>query len=106
MMTEKDLTIARDLKKRLAEEVMLISLRVYGSRARGNAAEDSDMDVCVEVEALDKGIKERILDITWEIGFENLTVISPLVFSREEMENSPLRSSPIVKTIRQEGYWI
>ena len=61
------------------------------------------MDVFVEVEELDKALKEKILDIAWEVGFDNFMVISPLLFSRDEMENSPLRSSSIVKAITTEG---
>lgn len=105
-MSEKDLSIAMELKKRLSEQVQLVDIRVFGSRARGNAAEDSDMDIFIEVETLDKNLKDRIRDIAWEIGFENLMVISPLIFSREELMNSPMRSSPIVKSIQQEGYRI
>jgi hypothetical protein len=30
-------------------------------------------------------------------------VISPLIFTRDELENSPLRSSPIVRVIKEEG---
>jgi len=61
------------------------------------------MDVFVEVESFDKMLKERILEVVWEVGFENFMVISPLIFSRDEIESSPLRSSPIVKVIFQEG---
>jgi len=106
MLKKKDLNIAMELKKRLSEQVQLVDMSVFGSRARGNAAEDSDMDVFIEVDCLDKKLKEQILDITWEIGFENLMVISPLIVSRDELDNSPLRSSSIIKSIRQEGYRI
>jgi predicted nucleotidyltransferase len=102
-MTEKDWNIAKHLRDRLAGLVELVDLRVFGSRARGDAEDDSDMDVFVEVEFLDKMLKERILEVAWEVGFENFMVISPLIFSRDEIENSPLRSSPIVKVIFQEG---
>lgn len=102
-MTEKDWDIAKHLRDRLAGLVQLVDLRVFGSRARGDAEDDSDMDVLVEVESLDKMLKERILEIVWEVGFENFMVISPLIFSRHEIESSPLRSSPIVKAIFQEG---
>lgn len=102
-MKQKDYEIAKDLKKRLSEVVNLIDFKVFGSRARGEADEYSDMDVFIEVESLDKKIKEKISDITWEIGFENLIVISPLIFTRDEIENSPLRASPIVKNIAEEG---
>ena len=48
-------------------------------------------------------LKEKISEIVWEVGFNNYTVISPLIFTREELENSPLRSSPIVEVIAEEG---
>ncbi|MDZ4184705.1 MAG: nucleotidyltransferase domain-containing protein [Desulfuromonadales bacterium] len=102
-MTEKDIHIAKTLKQRLSGAVSLVDFRVFGSRARGDADEYSDMDVFVEVEELDKILKERILDISWEVGFENFMVVSPLIFTRNELENSPLRSSPIVKAIVAEG---
>ena len=102
-MTEKDIHIATTLKQRLAAAVSLVDFRVFGSRARGDADEYSDMDVFVEVETLDKALKERIMDISWEVGFENFMVVSPLIFTRNELENSPLRSSPIVKAIVAEG---
>ena len=102
-MTDRDYTIARDLKLRLASAVSLVDFRVFGSRARGDADEYSDMDVFIEVDQLDRDLKERIMDISWEVGFENFMVIAPLIFSRDELENSPLRSSPIVKAITTEG---
>ena len=102
-MTEKDRKIAKHLRDRLASLVQLVDLRVFGSRARGDAEDDSDLDVFVEVESLDKILKERILEVVWEVGFENFMVISPLIFTRDEIESSPLRSSPIVKVIFQEG---
>jgi predicted nucleotidyltransferase len=103
VMTEQDYAIASDLKQRLESAVSLLDFRIFGSRARGDADEHSDMDVFVEVELLDKNLKDRIMDISWEVGFENFMVIAPLIFSRDELENSPLRSSQIVKAIAAEG---
>lgn len=102
-MKENDLRVAEQLKRRLAEVVPIVDIRVFGSRARGDADPDSDMDVFLEVESLDKAVKERISDIAWEVGFENRLVISLLIFTRDEIENSALRSSPIVTGIAEEG---
>ena len=102
-MKPKDYEIAKILKERLSEVVNLIDFRVFGSRARGDADDLSDMDVFLEVELLDKELKEKISDIVWEVGFENFVVISPLIFTKDEIENSPIRSSPIVKNISKEG---
>lgn len=102
-MTKKDLDIARELKQRLSEVVRLIDFKVFGSRARGDADEYSDMDVFLEVEAVDRDIVDRIRDIAWEVGFEHLIHISPVIFTRHDIEDTPLRSSPIVRNIASEG---
>jgi uncharacterized protein len=102
-MTPRDYKIARELKQRLAEAVELIDFRVYGSRARGDDEEFSDLDVFIEVASLDKKTKDLISDIAWEVGLENLIVISPLVFTLDEVEKSPLRVSPILVNINEEG---
>jgi predicted nucleotidyltransferase len=100
---ENDYIIAKELKERLSKIVRLVDFRVFGSRARGDTDEYSDMDIFIEVEYLDKQLKKQIRDITWEIGFENSTYISPLIFTRYEIEDSPLRASPIVQNIIEEG---
>jgi len=102
-MKTRDYEIAKQLKERLSSVITLIDFRVFGSRARGDPDEYSDMDVFIEVEYLDKDLEEKISDIVWEIGFENSVYISPLIFTRYEIEDSPLRASPIVKNIREEG---
>lgn len=102
-MKPKDFEIARELKQKLSKVVPLIDFKVFGSRARGDYDEYSDMDVFIEVESLDKSLKKTIREIVWEIGFENSIYIAPLIFTRYELEESPLRVSPIVKNINEEG---
>lgn len=103
-MLDRDLLIARELKERIAAIVPLIDFKVFGSRARGDADEYSDMDVFIEVESLDRELKGKISDIAWEVGFNNDCIhISPLVFTRYEIEKSPLRVSSIVRAIAEEG---
>ncbi|PIY20502.1 nucleotidyltransferase domain-containing protein [Candidatus Desantisbacteria bacterium CG_4_10_14_3_um_filter_40_18] len=102
-MNESDYKIAKELKKRLSDVVSLIDFRVFGSRAKGTQGEYSDMDVFIEVEYLDKELEKGVREIIWEEGFENSIYISPLLFTRHEIEDSPLRASPIVKNINEEG---
>ena len=102
-MKPKDYEIARELKEKLSKIVHLIDFKVFGSRARGDGDEYSDMDVFIEVESLDKKLQKNIRDITWEVGFAYSIYIAPLVFTRSEVEDSPLKVSPIVKNIFQEG---
>lgn len=99
----RDLAIAAQLKKRIERIAPLIDFRVFGSRARGDADEYSDLDVFAEFETVDPQLAKRVSDIAWELGLEHRLVIAPLLFSRDEIENSPLRISPIVTAIRAEG---
>jgi uncharacterized protein len=102
-MKTKDYEIARELKERLAEVIQLIDFRVFGSRACGVEDEYSDMDVFIEIESLNKELKKQIREIIWEVGFKNSIYISPLIFTRYEIEESPLRASPIVQNIYEDG---
>jgi predicted nucleotidyltransferase len=102
-MNDKDYAVAKELKRRLAQHAAIADIRVFGSRARGDNDELSDMDVFIEVETLDREIREKIFDTVWEVGFSNYLVIAPIICTRAEVEDSPFRASPILKNILEEG---
>ncbi len=92
-----------DGKRAEREVVRIIDFKVFGSRARGDADEYSDMDIFLKVESMNRELKEKVSDIAWEIGFNHCMVLSILIFTKDEIENSPLKISPIVKNILEEG---
>ena len=102
-MTENDLQTARELKKRVSKFTPLIEFRLFGSRSRGDADDYSDMDIFMEFETVDRELRNRVKNAAWEMTLESGIVVTTLLFSRHEIENSPLRSSPIVRVIMEEG---
>jgi len=102
-MTERDALIARTLRLRLQNAVPLVELRVYGSRARGDGDEWSDLDVFVEVEESSTEILDLIADTAWELSLEHLVHVSPIVYTRHQLEATPQRSSPLVRNVMREG---
>jgi len=78
-------------------------LVLFGSRARGDADAESDYDVLVVAERLDRQIRLTVSRCAWEAGFENCLLIVPVVVTQDEVENSPFRSSLLMQAIRVEG---
>jgi len=102
-MTEEDLRILKEFASRVRRMFPEASIWAFGSRARGEAAPDSDLDVCVVVDELDEARDREITTAAWEVGFAAGVVISTLTFSRDEFTAGPLASSPIVREIRRNG---
>ena len=100
---EKDLQTAKELKKRVSNLTPLVDFRLFGSRARGDADDDSDMDIFMEFETVDQELRNRVKTAAWEMTLESGIVVTTLLFSRHEIEDSPLRSSPIIRVIMEEG---
>ena len=102
-MIPADRQVTLEFKRRLEEITTVLEVRVFGSRARGEAAPDSDLDVFVEVAALTPALRRRIDEIAWEVGFERDYIISPIVVSRQELQEGPMGASPLILEIEREG---
>ncbi|MBI4655081.1 MAG: nucleotidyltransferase domain-containing protein [Nitrospirae bacterium] len=96
--------ILETFKTLLLKRVLLYKMILFGSRARGDASPYSDMDVLV---ILDTPSGEQdidyVSDCAWEAGFEHGIVVVPVVFSKEEWENSPERYSLLAQAVEMEG---
>jgi predicted nucleotidyltransferase len=100
---ENDIRTAQELKKRVSKLKPLIDFRLFGSRARGDADDYSDMDIFMEFENIDKDLRSGVKNCAWEMTMESGVVVTTLLFSRYEIEDSPLRASPIIRVIMEEG---
>ncbi len=91
--------VARILRTRFgAEEVIL-----YGSAARGQLDEESDIDLLVVLPKLDWEMQKEIIGVCFDAELECGRVISAVCYTADEMEHGPLRSSPLVLTARRKG---
>ena len=103
MLKAADLRIARQFRQRLLEITPIQRLVVYGSRARGDAEAESDLDLFVELPEVTSELRSRIYDLAWEVGFANGVVISTFIASFQSLSNSPLAANPLLRAIETEG---
>lgn len=81
----------------------LVKFVLYGSRARGDYDEESDIDIAVVVNGLTRELKNQVLDKVAGIEFEYLTPLSVFVLSAEEFEYLKKRERRIALDIDKEG---
>jgi predicted nucleotidyltransferase len=103
-MSDRDRKILERFKRRLVERLSLNRVVLFGSRARGDADEYSDMDVLVVLnEPVDGRAREYVSNAAWEAGFEQGVVVVPITVSRAEWEDGPERSSLLAIAVAEEG---
>jgi predicted nucleotidyltransferase len=75
---------------------------LYGSYARNEATEQSDIDVLVVLENVDNPFTEssKFADAVWRLSLENDVVISAVAVDSEKYRTSGL---PILTLARKEG---
>ena len=100
-----DLAAARRYKARLQKALgeRLLSLRAFGSRARGLSREDSDLDLAVVVDRADWNTRLDIFRLAAEHMDEDLIPISPLVLDPERVERLRRRERRLMIDIDREG---
>jgi predicted nucleotidyltransferase len=86
MINSKEKEIVQRFKERVTEILgaRLDRIVLFGSRARGDAEEDSDFDFLVTVKNPEVDDKDRVRQIAWELSLEYATVITPLVILSED----------------------
>jgi predicted nucleotidyltransferase len=103
-LTEKERRALRELVEGLKELYgdNLSRVILYGSKARGNATKDSDIDIMIVLKKYGKWSEEfeKVCKITNEICYRYDILISCGIKSEYEFFN---RNTPLLLNIRREG---
>jgi predicted nucleotidyltransferase len=105
-MTEKETIILNKFKSLLLERIFIHNLVLFGSRARGDASEESDLDIIVITDTLNKEIEDYISDCAWEAGIDEGIVVCPISYSKNEWESNVVQQSPFAKSITEYGLYL
>ena len=98
-----EINALNDLKMTLNQQFQLVDFRLFGSKARGTADYDSDIDVMIELEELTPIYSEKVFDSIYDVNLRNNVFISAVLFGRKEFEEGPMSESPIFKSIERDG---
>lgn len=83
----------------------IFEIVLYGSYARGDFAEDSDIDIVAVVHGSRLDLQEKlkqVWDVSAELGLENDIVVSPTVIPYDEFMKYK-QSLPYYRNIAEEG---
>jgi len=92
--------LVEELKKLYGDNLSRVIL--YGSKARGDATEGSDIDIMIVLKEIKDKSKEleKVIKLTTKIDFHYETLISVSLQSEEEYLK---KKSPLLLNVRKEG---
>lgn len=81
----------------------ILDIRVFGSRARGQATSESDLDVLIVTRHEDYHLSDRIIDVACDLLLKHHIYISPKVISQRHYDQLEAMDSDFLCQVKQEG---
>ncbi len=94
----------RDTRRSYGDDLLKIVL--FGSRARGDARPESDVDVAVVLKDIRdrRTDRDRLADLAYEAIVETYVDVQALPISRDEWEHPELHRNPdLIRAIKRDG---
>jgi len=101
---EKEKGILKLIRKTIRKTDPEAKIILYGSRARGDDKQDSDIDLLIllDKEKITRADEKRIKYPLYNIEFETGQIISPLVIPKKKWERRH-RITPLYENVQKEG---
>lgn len=81
----------------------LVEIKLFGSKARGEGNQESDIDVLVVVAEADLETKNRVLDEAFNINLAEDVFIAPLIIDRSRLADPVWRITDLAVALDREG---
>jgi len=103
--TRKENRIIKLLSKEISEFLgdNLVSITLFGSKARGNFDKDSDIDILIVVHNKNRKIREKLYDILFNIDPYYDYRISLKLLSTFEYQKNVEMNSPFIENLNRDG---
>lgn len=91
----------RRLTTEYADDV--VSIMLYGSWARGDANEESDIDVFIVVQHNTAVLEQALANLAWEVQYKHGVVISDIVRGVDQLSAMQANRFPFYQSLEREG---
>lgn len=102
-LTQNERSAITALKKEIAQRYALQWIKLIGSKARGDSDSESDLDVVIVLTDLSWPIEKSIYELCYALSIQYDVLISPVLFSSQEISDRYIQITPFYKVVQQEG---
>lgn len=97
------LDIVKEYARKIRDVPGVRSVVLFGSRARGDGAPDSDIDVMVVVDEENRELRRTLLDIAYDLSWEYGCWLVPALCPEKEVYGPFGRYDPFYANVKREG---
>ena len=103
LLRNEEKSVLKQFSSRLRELLRdnLLIFKLFGSRAREEGTNDSDIDIMIVLS--DYLLRNKVFDALFSIDPYNELNISPVIYSREEYQKNLELESPFIMEIEKDG---
>jgi predicted nucleotidyltransferase len=102
-LLNKEKKALQQLKKELSQRYNLYWLKIIGSKVRGDSDKESDIDVVIVLDNVNWDIEKQVYELCFHIGLEYDVLISPIIYSVQETNDTLIKATPFFMSVEKEG---
>ena len=102
-LTTNESAALKKLKAALARDFRVVELRLFGSKARGDSDQESDIDVLVVLEDYDWDTRMAVVDLCTDISIDYGVLLTPVLYTRAEFDSGLTKVTPFYQAVAREG---
>lgn len=106
-LKENEKSALQELKERLLQQFPDAEIILYGSKARGDFDEESDIDLLILIESpITSGLEEETTHITYDIELKYDVVFGKIIENKDFWKSPLANAMPLHWNIDREGVLI